>query len=134
VQGYQRALSGPLLDRIDLRVAVGRPPLEALSAEPQGEPSAVVLERVLLARERQFDRQGCLNARLHPAQLRRQSRLLPAARQALNRWSEERGLTARGYHRAWRVARTAADLEDSAEIGTQHVLEALGYRISDAAA
>jgi magnesium chelatase family protein len=134
VDAYQRRLSGPLLDRIDLKVAVRRVPLEALASEPQGESSAPVRERVLAARRRQLDRQGCLNAQLKPAKLRQMAALDAASRQTLERWSEQRGLTARGFHRAWRVARTSADLDGSDQIAERHILEALGYRLNDVAA
>ena len=134
VDTYQRRLSGPLLDRIDLKVTVRRVPTGLLANEPKGETSAPVRERVILARRRQLDRQGCLNAMLKPARLRTQAQLDPASRRALERWAEQQGLSARGFHRAWRVARTAADLDGSDQIGEQHVLEALGYRLQDAAA
>ncbi|HLZ94419.1 MAG TPA: YifB family Mg chelatase-like AAA ATPase [Candidatus Dormibacteraeota bacterium] len=134
VATYQRRLSGPLLDRIDLKVTVRRVPTALLANEPAGEPSAPVRERVMAARRRQLDRQGCLNALLRPARLRREAGLDPASRRALERWSEQQGLSARGFHRAWRVARTAADLEGSEAIREHHVLEALGYRLQDAAA
>ena len=134
VDAYQRRLSGPLLDRIDLKVGVRRVPLEALASEPKGESSAPVRERVLAARRRQLDRQGCLNAQLKPSRLRQMAALDAASRQTLERWAEQRGLTARGFHRAWRVARTSADLDASEHIGERHVLEALGYRLNDVAA
>jgi magnesium chelatase family protein len=134
LQSYQRALSGPLLDRIDLRVNVSRPPLAALSSEPQGEPSGSVRERVIAARDAQLHRQGCLNAALKPPELRRHARLAAQARSALERWATQRGLTARGFHRAWRVARTVADLEAAPDLEERHVLEALGYRLQDVAA
>jgi magnesium chelatase family protein len=134
VDAYQRRLSGPLLDRIDLKVGVRRVPLEALASEPKGEASASVRERVLAARRRQLDRQGCLNAQLKPAKLRQLAGLDAAPRQTLERWAEQRGLTARGFHRAWRVARTSADLESADTIAERHILEALGYRLNDAAA
>lgn len=134
VDAYQRRLSGPLLDRIDLKVGVRRVPLQALASEPKGEASAPVRERVLTARSRQLDRQGCLNAQLNPARLRHMAGLGAAPRQTLERWAEQRGLTARGFHRAWRVARTSADLEGAEHIGERHILEALGYRLNDAAA
>ena len=134
VDAYQRRLSGPLLDRIDLKVGVRRVPLETLASEPKGESSAPVRERVLAARRRQLDRQGCLNAQLKPARLRQMAGLDAASRQTLERWAEQRGLTARGFHRAWRVARTSADLDSSEHIGERHILEALGYRLSDVAA
>jgi magnesium chelatase family protein len=134
LKAHQRALSGPLLDRIDLQVPVARPPLEALSSEPRGETADAVRPRVTAARRRQMERQGRLNSLLRPADLRRHARLTAEPRRALERWAGERGLTGRGFHRAWRVARTLADLEGAGEIGTLHVLEALGYRLADAAA
>jgi magnesium chelatase family protein len=134
IDSYQRRLSGPLLDRIDLKVGVRRVPLATLASEPLGEPSAAVRERVVAARSMQLARQGCLNAQLKPARLRQLAHLEARSRQTLERWAEQRGLTARGFHRAWRVARTAADLEGAETIGEAHVLEALGYRLGDAAA
>jgi magnesium chelatase family protein len=89
---------------------------------------------VLAARLRQMERQGCLNAQLKPSRLRQLAALDGSSRQTLERWAEQRGLTARGFHRAWRVARTAADLESSDSIAENHILEALGYRLHDAAA
>lgn len=134
IDAYQRKLSGPLLDRIDLKVTVKRVPLEALAKEPVGERSATVRERVVAARRRQRCRQGCLNAQLKPSLLRKLACLEAGARTTFERWANERGLTARGFHRAWRVARTAADLEGSTEVAERHVLEALGYRVHDLAA
>jgi magnesium chelatase family protein len=134
IDAYQRRLSGPLLDRIDLKVGVRRVALEALASEPKGESSGPVRERVLAARKRQTERQGCLNAQLKPARLRQLAGLDAGSRQTLERWAEQRGLTARGFHRAWRVARTAADLEGADRIAERHILEALGYRLHDVAA
>ena len=131
---YQRRLSGPLMDRIDLKVGVRRVKLETLASEPTGEGSAPVRERVSAARSRQLARQGCLNAQLKPARLRQLAGLETASRRVLERWAEQRGLTARGFHRAWRVARTSADLDGAQQIGERHILEALGYRLQDVAA
>src|SRR4029077_3922319 len=103
VDGYQRRLSGPLLDRIDLQVGVRRVPLAELAAEPRGEPAHAVRERVLAARARQQRRQGCLNAQLKPSKLRHVAAMEPGSKRTLERWSEQKGLTARGFHRAWRV-------------------------------
>ena len=134
IDAYQRKLSGPLLDRIDLKVNVRRVPPALLASEPVGEASEPVRERVIAARRRQQGRQGCLNAMLKPARLRAQASLEPGPRRTLERWAEQQGLSARGFHRAWRVARTAADLDGSEGIDDRHVLEALGYRLHDAAA
>lgn len=134
VATHRRRLSGPLLDRIDLQVPVHRVPLEELASEPTGEPSAAVRARVVAARRCQLGRQGCLNAQLKPARLRAVAGLPAASRRTLERWAEQRGLTARGFHRAWRVARTAADLDGSLEVEERHVLEALGFRLTDVAA
>ncbi len=134
IDTYQRRLSGPLLDRIDLKVGVGRVSVDALASEPRGEASAPVRERVVHARELQIARQGCLNAQLKPARLRQLAGLDAVSRRTLERWAQQRGLTARGFHRAWRVARTSADLDGSNQIAERHILEALGYRLTDVAA
>ena len=134
IDAYQRRLSGPLLDRVDLQVGVRRVALAELASEPRGEPSSAVRARVLAARRRQLGRQGCLNALLKPGRLRQMAALEPASRRTLERWAEQKGLTARGFHRAWRVARTVADIEGAEQIAEPHILEALGYRLSDLAA
>lgn len=134
IDAYQRRLSGPLLDRVDLQVGVRRVALAELASEPRGEPSSAVRARVLAARRRQLGRQGCLNAQLKPGRLRQMAALEPASRRTLERWAEQKGLTARGFHRAWRVARSVADIEGAEQIAERHILEALGYRLSDLAA
>lgn len=134
VEAYQRSLSGPLLDRIDLQVIVPRTPLDVLGREAVGEPSAAVRARVLEARRLEIDRQGTLNAALRAPQLRCWAPLDAGARAALQRWAGHRGLTARGFHRAWRVARTLADLEGAGHVREHHVMEALGYRLVERAA
>jgi magnesium chelatase family protein len=134
LENYRRALSGPLLDRVDLQVNVPRTPLEALGGEPSGESSSIVRGRILAARSLQLGRQGMLNASLRAPHLRCWAPLRPAARRGLERWATEAALTARGFHRAWRVARTLADLEAAAEVDERHVMEALGYRLAEHAA
>jgi magnesium chelatase family protein len=124
---YARRLSGPLLDRIDLYVQVGRVAAEELAAPAAGEPSSVVRARVLAARARQRDRHGVENARLPVAALAA-GRPTAAARRTLAAAVDRLGLTARGYHRALRVARTVADLAGEDRIADHHVREALGLR------
>src|SRR5207245_9812460 len=100
-----------------------------LASDARGEASATVRERAVAARRLQQERQGCLNAQLKPARLRQLAGLAPESRRALERWGAHRGITARGFHRAWRVARTAADLDGSAQTEDHHILDALGFRL-----
>lgn len=124
---YQRKLSGPLLDRIDLHVDV--PAIKAeelLNCEP-GEASAAVQVRVINARQLQWRRQGCLNRDLSGDFLQQQVGVHQAwLQQAVERLK----LSARAIHRSIRVARTLADLEGSADIERHHFKEALGFRSS----
>ena len=107
---YLRRLSGPLLDRFDLRVPVARPHVDDLLDHGGGEPSAAVRARVLAARRVALDRAGRLNAALHGESLDELAPLTPAARSRLRAEIERGRLTGRGYHRVRRVARTVADL------------------------
>jgi magnesium chelatase family protein len=130
VQRYSQRLSGPLLDRIDLHVAVGRVDYASLRETQAGEPSAAVAARVALARERQR-RRGALNAELAPADLADAVPLGPAAHRLLEQAAARFGLSARSCHRLLRVARTIADLEGAASPQPAHVGEAIGYRQPD---
>ncbi len=107
---YIRRLSGPLLDRFDLRVAVQRPSVDDLLDVVGGEPTALVAGRVAAARELALGRAGRLNAELHGELLDLHARLAPAALDVLRAEMERGRLTGRGYHRVRRVARTIADL------------------------
>jgi magnesium chelatase family protein len=121
---YRRRLSGPLLDRFDLRVPVGR--LEAAELEaPLGEASATVRERVLAARGRSPGQ--ALNRDLTRASLDGMD-WAPGAVELLRKAVGTMNLTGRGWDRVRRVARTIADLAGSVEIGDGHVAEALAFR------
>jgi magnesium chelatase family protein len=118
---YWRRLSAPLLDRFDLRLAV-RPPG---AAEPPGESSAIVRERVGAAIDRQCARltgtRWRRNAHVPAGALDRFAALSGDALDAWRCCTEERGLTGRGAARIRRVARTLADLADQAEVESTHV-------------
>jgi len=132
VRRYQTKLSGPLLDRFDLTVEVPAVDPAELSSASAGESSAKVRDRVQAARERQrsrFGRQGPgSNARMARAELERHATLARAPMRLLVDACRRLGLTARGYDRVRRVARTLADLDASESIGERHVAEAVQYR------
>jgi magnesium chelatase family protein len=132
---HQRRLSGPLLDRIDVTVAVGRPTARALR-DQRSPASAVLRERVVAARERQSRRYAGLgvtcNAQMTPRMVRELVGATPSALRLLYELHDRDGLSARGHHRVLRVARTAADLEGSGVVGPEHVAAALAHR-TDAA-
>jgi magnesium chelatase family protein len=107
---YARRVSGPLLDRFDLRVNVVRPGVDDLLVGRDGEPTAEVATRVGAARRAAIARQGVLNGELRPARLDEVAALDPGAAALLRREIELDRLTGRGYHRIRRVARTIADL------------------------
>jgi magnesium chelatase family protein len=127
---YLERLSAPLLDRIDLHVAVG-PDLAPPDSGATSESAAMRL-RVSRARERQHARLGRgaprTNARMTPRQLGRHCALPPAGRDLLTRAARRLGLSARGHDRVLKVARTIADLADAETIAAEHVAEALAYR------
>jgi magnesium chelatase family protein len=128
---YRRKISGPLLDRIDLHVEVPAVPASDFAAGGDGEPSASVRARVVAARKRQLERTGdarLTNAALPGRLARTQVKATPEARALLERAVDRLGLSARGYQRVLRVARTAADLEGAQTVGPVHVAEALRFR------
>ena len=132
VQRYHRKISGPLLDRIDIHLAVPPVALTKLSQTFEAEPSCDVRTRVVAARKRQQDRFshiGCLaNTELSVADIKKYITLSQKAQTLLQKASDAMGLSARGYFRVLRVAQTIADLEGVNGIAEHHIAEALQYR------
>ena len=129
---YQKKISGPLLDRIDLQVKVGRVAIEVLQNSPsdrQGE-SAAIRERVTRARAAQNQRCAKLNAELssHEAQ---DSTNIDLSARAFLETLDAGHLSPRGYYRLIKVARTIADLEEKKEISSEHLAEAFSYRLKE---
>ena len=131
VIAYQRRLSGPLLDRIDLHVEVPALPASDLDGPP-GESSAAVAGRVAAARQRQWARRGAAgsatNAALDPARLRVVAAPDPAGRTLLRTAIDRMQLSGRAHDRLLRVARTIADLDGRVTVSASDVAEALQFR------
>jgi magnesium chelatase family protein len=128
VHRYQSRISGPLLDRIDLRVEVHDINPDELQAAPNGESSEAVTQRVQVCQQQQLERQGSLNARLEGHALDEQAVPEPAAKHFLGQAGLRLGWSNRSLHRVLRVARTIADLQHSPAITTVHIAEAIQLR------
>jgi magnesium chelatase family protein len=132
VEAYRSKLSGPLLDRVDLRLQIPRLTKQELLGESAGEPSAAVRDRVEDARARQRARYAALgfhcNAQLPGPLARREMRMTAEAENVLADAVDLHSLTGRGFDRALKVARTIGDLAAAELVGPDHVVEALAYR------
>ena len=132
VRNYRLRISGPLLDRIDLQVAVHRPPKEALRpTAPLGEGSAEVQQRVQQAHCVQLDRAGVSNGQLQGRDLEKWCNPEVAGWDLLEQAMDRFALSARAHLRIRRVARTIADLAGSDRISVQHIGEAISLRRLD---
>jgi magnesium chelatase family protein len=127
---YQDRISGPLLDRIDMRVEVSALSEEELGSLTDGEPTRFVAERVRKAYNRSIARQGKLNDHLQPGELEQACNVDGAVKQLLHAAAVRLGWSMRAYHRVLKVARTVADLAGAERLATQHVAEAIQYRRS----
>jgi magnesium chelatase family protein len=125
---YQGRLSGPLLDRIDLHVEVPAMAASDLLGAPAGESSASMRTRCVSARQRAQLRQGKANQDLVGQEIDLHARLDSASAQFLQTAATRMGWSARGTHRALKVARTIADLDASVDITLSHAAEAMQYR------
>lgn len=132
---YQKKLSGPLLDRIDLHVEVPRLPFETISSAESAEPSEWIRERVLEARERQAarfkDAQWHTNSEMDQRSIEQFCPLDEASRELLRAAVKRYQLSARSYNRLIKVSRTIADLSSKDRIGVEHVAEALQFRLQE---
>lgn len=129
---YQRKLSGPILDRIDLYVEVDSVRHDALLGDGEnGESSKTMRDRVIKARKLQHSRYASgtvTNAQLTNRAIKQTARLEPSAQEVLNKAAEQLKISARAYMRLIKVARTIADLENSPSININHITEAIQYR------
>jgi magnesium chelatase family protein len=132
VQRYRARISGPLLDRLDLHVHVPRLDVKSMRERGRGcEASMAVAARVMRTRELQIHRQGACNAHLDNAAVERYCTPNAAGLAILERAMQHLGLSARGYHRVLKVARTIADMSGRSQIEVVHIAEALALRSLD---
>lgn len=127
---YQNRLSGPLLDRIDMHVTVSQllPSVLLKEDHEKSEPSSSVRERVLIARDKQLRRSGCMNAQLIGNAVTGYCRVDKKDHDFLEKAMLTLGLSARAFHRILKLSRTIADLDNSDFITQKHLQEALSYR------
>jgi magnesium chelatase family protein len=136
IQRYMSRISGPLLDRIDIHVAVPSVKFKDLSSDTRGEKSEAVRERVNSARQRQLDRfkgEKSLysNAQMESREIRRFCKLDDKSQALLALAIRQQGLSARAYDRILKVSRTIADLDGSDDIQMGHIAEGIHYRTLD---
>lgn len=136
VQKYLNKISGPLLDRIDLHVEVTPVPFSELSRVENSESSAVIRERVMIAREIQAERYKAddgvyANAQMSSKQLKEICTISQAGQTLLKAAMDKLNLSARAYDRILKVSRTIADLAQSDDIKIEHLAEAIQYRSLD---
>lgn len=134
VQRYQSRISGPLLDRIDIHVRVPALPetlLTKLVTQQTSKDLQRSKDRIATARHIQLDRQNTINANMEGAALREHMAAANLNEQFLQQAIARYALSARSYHKLWRIARTIADLEQCEIIDIRHMTEALSYRAMD---
>ncbi|NVO21785.1 YifB family Mg chelatase-like AAA ATPase [Donghicola mangrovi] len=134
-QDYMAKVSGPLMDRFDMRIEMPPVSYQDLTLPPSGDTSATVAQRVAGAWSIQSQRYQDIpsirsNAECSGAILHECAAPDPEGAQLLHRVAEKIGLSARGYHRILRVARTIADLDHSAAVRMPHIAEAVSYRLT----
>jgi len=132
VTRYQKRISGPLLNRFDIHMEVPRVEYEKLASDRAGEPSEVIRQRALAARERQQARfKGTpltCNADMGPAHIREYCEVGEAGKSLMRAAMQQLDMSARSFHRVLKLARTTGDLEGLEKIQAAHLAEALQYR------
>ena len=132
VARYQRRISGPFLDRVDIFVEVPRIDYEKLATDTLAEASGVVQSRVAVARGRQVERFASnhisCNAGMTPAEIREHCQAAEGTQALLRAAMQQLSLSGRAFHRILKLGRTIADLEGSAIIQEHHIAEAIQYR------
>ena len=132
IHRYRGRVSGPLAERIDIHLEMPRQAFDfAGSGAAQEESSAVVAARVKRFRDHQIRRQGRLNAALQGSDINRHCALSDDARTLLTTAGEQLAMSARGYHKVIKLARTLADMDNARTLATSHVAEAIGFRTLD---
>jgi magnesium chelatase family protein len=133
IQRYRSKLSGPLLDRIDMHIEVPRVPQEILTApSPESEPTSDQIRlQVEEVQSLQTSRQGCLNSKLSPKQVDKFCTLDSESQNLINTAMLKLGISARGYHRILKLARSIADLDKSVQIQQLHLAQAIQLRNLD---
>ncbi|MFI2744634.1 YifB family Mg chelatase-like AAA ATPase [Zhouia sp. PK063] len=136
MQRYLNKISGPLLDRIDIHIEVTPVPFDKLSEARKGEPSHIIRERVIKARQIQTHRfenneKIHYNAQMNTKQIDKFCKLEADSKELLKNAMERLHLSARAYDRILKVSRTIADLEAQNQIQSHHISEAIQYRSLD---
>ncbi len=135
IKKYMSKISGPLLDRIDIQLEVPCLKTEEITSKARAEGSDVIRGRVDKARHKQRERYAAeriaCNSELEARQVEKFCQVTPDAENLLKLAIQELGFSARAYHKALKVARTIADIEDSIEVTATHVSEAIHYRSLD---
>ncbi len=133
IEMYQRKISGPILDRIDLNVVVPAVPLKDLELPAQEKQELDKVKKLVRSRRKiQLERNGGkLNSELGIKEINRFCVLSDSAKSLVGRVAQKMALSARGYHRLLRVARTLADLNGHTEISEAEIAEAIQYRFSE---
>lgn len=134
ISRYQKRISGPLLDRIDICLEVPAVEADKLSDQLVAEDSRSIRERVIKARQKQTERFGDVkmtNSQMNNNQIRQFCKITKEGLELLKQGIATFGLSARGYHRVLKLSQTIADLSESENISSSHIAEALQYRSKD---